>query len=150
VRNPTLISEKIAKLLRSSRMTLGHTQKELAHRAGVSNRLWAEVERGERPNVSLETALRMLKAVGVAIQFTDPAGDARDIGVRDDAAAMSVRAAARRATWKGKQTRLSADDGADGAPADRRSRLYAVAAISNQVFAVSEGRPSSAAKRKRA
>lgn len=36
--------------------------------AGVSTRLWSETERGERPNVSAGSLLRMLGEMGVTLQ----------------------------------------------------------------------------------
>ena len=66
-----MLTDQVGSLLRSARKTLGLTQAELARRARVSERLWAEVERGERPNVSLETALRMLSEVGVTVRLND-------------------------------------------------------------------------------
>lgn len=67
-----MLSYQLGARLKCSRKALRLTQRELARRAEVSERLWAEVERGERPNVSLETALRMLNLVGVSIRFEDP------------------------------------------------------------------------------
>lgn len=67
-----MLSDQLGARLKCSRKALRLTQRELAQRAEVSERLWAKVERGERPNVSLETALRMLNLVGVSIRFEDP------------------------------------------------------------------------------
>ena len=92
----------------SARKTLGLTQKELARRANVSERLWAEVERGERPNVSLETALRMLSEVGVSVRLNDPLGTSRELSdAQTIVAARVARAAVRRASWTGTQTTLA-------------------------------------------
>src|SRR5476649_1514663 len=97
-RGAPMLSNEIATLLKSSRKTIGLTQQAAASRADVGHRLWAEVERGERPNVSLETALRMLRAVGVAVQLTDPTGATSEIRPPTSAIARAARAAARRAT----------------------------------------------------
>lgn len=43
------------------------SQAEAARLAGVSTRLWAETERGQRPHVSVTSLLRMLEVVGVAV-----------------------------------------------------------------------------------
>ncbi|MEO7963579.1 MAG: helix-turn-helix transcriptional regulator [Gemmatimonadaceae bacterium] len=100
------------------------TQKELARRVGVSERLWAEVERGERPNVSLETALRMLSEVGVGIRLDDPLGSS--VVLHDPAAAAAAaaarkaRATIRRATWPGRQIRL-AQEGVNANSSKRRA-----------------------------
>ncbi len=51
-------------LLKSSRQQLGLSRGALASKADVSMRLVAEFERGQRSNVSLESALRLFKTVG--------------------------------------------------------------------------------------
>lgn len=55
----------IGRALRTQREQLRMTQEQAAHLAGVSHRLWSEVERGARPNVSLETTIRMLQTLGL-------------------------------------------------------------------------------------
>jgi transcriptional regulator with XRE-family HTH domain len=136
-------TEQVAAVLKTSRQALGLSQREIARRAGVSARLWAEVERGERPNVSLETALRMLSEVGAAVRLTDVLGEGRDL--RDPAnavAARAARAAVRRATWTGAQIQL-AQEGASPPPATRAARrLAAVGVVSGQALAVARGRPA--------
>lgn len=61
---------QVAHIVREARKMLGITQREAAARVGVSHRLWAEFERGERPNVSLETALRMLSFMRINVRLT--------------------------------------------------------------------------------
>lgn len=131
--------DHIAKLLRAARLASGVTQGELAERAGVSQRLWAEVERGERPNVSLATALRMLRAVGIGVELTD---SRRRAG-------FAARAAARRATWTGRQTTLSDSDEPPVAPRGRGARIVAVTAVSNQAFAFSQAAQLANGRRRR-
>jgi len=132
-----MLTDQIGKLLRTSRKVLGLTQKELALRAEVSERLWAEVERGERPNVSLATALRMLGEVGVSVRLDDASGSSH--ALRDPKAAATARAARatiRRATWNGRQIRL-AEEGTE--PPNRNkgaAGLAAVTRVSEQAFAV--------------
>ena len=46
----------------------------MASQAGVSLRLVAEFERGQRNNVSLESALRLLKSVGITVVARAPHG----------------------------------------------------------------------------
>lgn len=58
----------IGSLLRVRRGRLGLTQPAAAARVGVSTRLWSEVERGERPNVSFATVTRMLASVGIHLR----------------------------------------------------------------------------------
>lgn len=140
-------SSLIAELLKTNRKALGFTQKEVASRAGVSTRLWAEVERGERPNVSLLTALRMLGHVGISIRMTDASGITRELRDPDTAAVgRFARAVVRRTTWHGRQLRLD-QDGADEPPSPRGpDGVDAVALVSEQAFAVARSRSSAETK----
>ena len=131
-----MLADQVGSLLKSARLTLGLTQRALARRAKVSERLWAEVERGERPNVSLETALRMLSEVGVTVRLNDPLGSSHELSdARSDVAARAARAVVRRATWTGTQTTLTVES---VAPKTGKSldRLRAVGRVSEQAFAV--------------
>lgn len=137
-----MLSRQIADLLKTARKALGLSQKELARRAGVSPRLWAEVERGERPNVSLETALRLLGEVGITMRFTDPRGVSRELRI-PSTAARAARAAVRRATWSGRQIRLSqeGEEAEHALPSTQSAdRLAEVALVSQQAFAVAGSR----------
>jgi len=117
----------------------------------VSARLWAEVERGERPNVSLETALRLLAAVGIRVQLKGPTsaprdgderdGDERDADERDAALA---RAAHRRATWTGGRVPLGAAHEPRVDNLTTSERMGAVAQISQLAYAVANGADSGA------
>lgn len=138
--------DQIAKALRQGRLARGETQQELAGRVGVSARLWAEVERGERPNVSLETALRLLAAVGIRVQLKGPTsaprdGDERDADERDAALA---RAAHRRATWTGGRAPLGAAHEPRVDNLTTSERMGAVAQISQLAYAVANGADSGA------
>ena len=141
-----MLTDDVAEMLRSARAALGISQKELARRAGVSQRLWSEVERGVRPNVSLETALRMLSEVGVTVRLTDPLGTDREL--RDpatSAAARAARAELRRATWTGRQITLrdeGMEDLSEFSHAAGVERLGAVRLVSEQAFAVARSRES--------
>ncbi len=139
-----MLTDQVGALLKTSRKALGLTQKELARRAGVRERLWAEVERGERPNVSLETALRMLSEVGVSVRLDDALGSSHKL--RDPAAAAAARAARaaiRRTTWSGRQIRL-AEEGADPMDTNQGAAgLDSVARVSEQAFAVASARRAS-------
>ena len=131
-----MLTDQVGSLLRSARKTLGLSQKELARRANVSERLWAEVERGERPNVSLETALRMLSQVGVSVRLNDPLGTSRELGdAQTTVAARAARAAMRRATWNGTQTTLS-EESVPPKAGKAGGRLRAVGQVSEQAFAI--------------
>jgi transcriptional regulator with XRE-family HTH domain len=122
---------------------MGLSQKELAQRVGVSARLVAEVERGMRPNVSLETALRMLTAVGVSVRLTEPSGASHEITHPETLrAARAVRAAARRSTWQGRQLRLEQEGQSEIAAPRGDARLAAVAEVSMQAYAVARAQPS--------
>ena len=129
--------DQIADLLRAARTSLGLSQKTLATRAGVSPRLWAEVERGERPNVSLATALRMLSEVGITVRLTDPLSKSHDL--KDGPGAAGARATVRRATWGGAQLRL--DQEGVGKPRGRGgpNQVAAVGFLSEQGYAVARG-----------
>ena len=132
-----MLSDQLANLLRSSRKAAGLTQKEVARRTGVSPRLWAEVERGERPNVSLETALRMLGAVGISLQLTDPRGRQRRLRASAmNPASRAARAAVRRSTWQGTQIDLRNEGRPSPLTPARAARLGAVGVVSNQAFAL--------------
>ena len=130
-----MLTDQVGSLLRSARNTLGLTQKEVAQRAHVSERLWAEVERGERPNVSLETALRMLSEVGVTVRLNDSQGISREVSdASSTAAARAARAAVRRLTWTGTQTTLEREGMAPAA--GKSGPLHAVGHVSEQAYAV--------------
>ena len=143
--------DQIAKALRQGRLALGETQQELAGRVGVSARLWAEVERGERPNVSLETALRLLAAVGIRVQLKGLTsaprdGDERDADERDadERDAALARAAHRRATWTGGRVPLGAAHEPRVDNLTTSERMGAVAQISQLAYAVANGADSGA------
>lgn len=53
--------------LRQARVTGGMSQPTAAREADVSTRLWSEVERGLRPNVSFTTLVRMCEVMGVTV-----------------------------------------------------------------------------------
>src|SRR5216110_3431006 len=98
-----MFSERIGNLLQNARRQLDLSREELARRGGVSTRLVAELERGQRPNVSLESALKLLNVVGVSVVAKAPNGAAAEI--RSEAAATlerAARAARRRQTWTGR------------------------------------------------
>ena len=132
-----MLASQVADTLRDARRAAGLTQREAALRAGVSHRLWAEVERGERPNVSMATALRLLTEVGVVVRLTDPSGATREItDVNSARTARRLRASHRRASWTGRQIRLS-DEREEPVVSDASSAgLSAVSRVSEQAFAV--------------
>ena len=132
-----MLADQVAELLKATRQFLGLTQKELAIRAKVSHRLWAELERGERPNVSLATALRMLSEVGITVRLEGPSGRSRELrDTRSSAAGRAARAAVRRATWQGRQLRLAQEGKSDPAARTGADRVAAVGRVSEQAFAI--------------
>jgi HTH-type transcriptional regulator/antitoxin HipB len=116
----------LAALLRSSRRARGLTVVALAEEAGVSPRLVSEFERGKRPHVSLETALRLLHLAGAVLPFasrTEPT---------DEASARAERAARRRATWSGTHSTLTAQ-APPAPPSAALARVIGVARASQLV-----------------
>lgn len=109
--------------LRAARRSRRVSIVTLAAEAAVSPRLISEFEQGKRPNVSLETVLRLLALVGVSIRVAGT----EEQGQADQARAR--RAALRRQSWSGSQsTLLSQADPA--APELAAARLGAVASAS--------------------
>ena len=124
----------LGELLKSTRKLLGLTQADAAKRAGVSVRLWSEVERGEREHVSLETTIRLLGEMGIEMVLEAPTG-AR-IGLTQGAAAERarlVRAEIRRATWTVRKFRLGDTDEPPAAGPIAR-RLAAVHEVSRTAY----------------
>ena len=132
-----MLSEPIGVLLKSARKRLKISREDLAQRGGVSTRLLAELERGERPNVSLESTLKLLHAVGVSVRLTTAYGAV--VEIRDaSAVAMerAARAAQRRSTWTGRRVHLHAE-GDDPRPGrSSATRITAVTRVSKQAFGI--------------
>lgn len=61
--------EALGRLLREHRKALGVTQARAASLAGVSTRLWSEVETGRRAGVSFDVVIRMLQIVGLDLRI---------------------------------------------------------------------------------
>lgn len=140
-----MLSASLGLLLKNARRRLSLSRKELASRAGVSARLVAELERGQRPNVSLESALKLLNLAGVSIVARTPAGDGAEIRpAHADDLERAARAAHRRATWKGRRMSLHATSEAPAASHSKAKRFGSVARISRQAYvlaAAGRGRP---------
>lgn len=136
-----MLSEPIGGLLKAARKQLNISREELARRGRVSTRLVAELERGQRPNVSLESALKLLNAVGVSVIVKAPNGAAAEISSESGPALeRAARAARRRQTWTGRQIHLHDDD----VPQPGRSRidrLSSVAQVSKQAHLIASARP---------
>jgi len=126
-----MMTAAIGTAIRERRTALGMSRDALAAAVGVSVRLVSEVERGERPNVSLESTLRLLRALGLTLI---PTMDAPSVDVSETAEdakrrAREERAARRRATWTG-ETRALGDEVPPAPPATVVERLAAVSAAS--------------------
>jgi len=132
-----MLSARIGMLLKDARRHLNLSRADLAHRGGVSVRLVAELERGQRPNVSLESALKLLNVVGVSVIAQAPHGAAAEIrGESAAALARAERAAVRRQTWTGRQVHLH-DEGNDPRPVrSKAKRLASVAQVSKQAYVI--------------
>lgn len=132
-----MLSDQLGPILKSARKQLGLSREELASRAKVSPRLVAELERSQRPNVSLESALRLLNIVGVSLVVKAPNGVAAEIrGASALELERAARAARRRETWKGRHVYMH-DAGSDPClPESKAMRLVAVARVSKQAYAI--------------
>ena len=117
---PLTRPDALATELRNARRQRGLSIATLAASAGVSPRLISEFEQGKRPNVSLETALRLLTLVGVALHLHDAAA------AEDPDQARVARAARRRSQWTGSLTTLQSQVDPP-APSSAAARLRAVA-----------------------
>ena len=120
----------LAAQLRAARQAHNLSIAELAAQAKVSPRLVSEFERGKRPHVSLDTAMRLLQFVGVSLEVR---------GESDAVDPDAARAAHRRQTWIGVKTTLAEQE----QPADASSyveRLAAVARASQFVVGLQKAR----------
>lgn len=135
-----MLSAPIGGLLKAARKQLNVSREELARRGGVSTRLVAELERGQRPNVSLESALKLLNAVGVSVIAKAANGATAEIrsasGPALERAARAARAARRRQTWTGRQVRLHGEDDAPPSGRSRSGRLSSMAQVSKQAYLI--------------
>ncbi len=147
-----MLSHDLGPLLKDARQQLGLTREALAGRAGVSMRLVAEFERGQRSNVSLESALRLFTCVGITVVAKAPHGAAAEI--RGTAAARlerAARAARRRETWTGRHVHLRHAGDPPTAPRSRPRRIASVAAVSTAAHVIasaSRGRPAAPSKKR--
>ena len=136
-----MFSERIGGLLKNARQHLDLSREELARRGGVSTRLVAELERGQRPNVSLESALKLLNAVGVTVVARAPNGVAAEIrSASDPASERATRAMRRRQTWTGRHVPLHGKDDEPTPPRSKLLRLSAVAQVSKQAYLIASAK----------
>lgn len=132
-----MLSDTLAEFLRDTRKQLGLSREELARRAKVSTRLVAELERGERPNVSLESTLKLLGLLGVSVVARAPDGATVEIqNARSVSLERAARAALRRRTWTGEHVHFRKAGKAPDAGRSTAERLSAVSKLSRQAFAM--------------
>ncbi len=123
-----MLSSDVGRTVRVNRVAKGITRIQLASQAGVSVRLLAEFERGARPNVSMETALRLLRLLGVSLE---PAAASHT-------SAQASRAAVRRATWHGRIMTLAESGERPAAPRSIAARMAGVTEASELVHALAQ------------
>jgi transcriptional regulator with XRE-family HTH domain len=126
-------------LLRGARKHRALTRAALAERGGVSVRLVAELEQGKRPNVSFESALKLLSAAGVSVVARAPHGEVLEIRDRSAVAAAEARAeraTQRRNTWTGRTVRLHSSGEDPLPPRSKSKRFAAVAEVSRQAYTI--------------
>jgi transcriptional regulator with XRE-family HTH domain len=132
-----MLANRFGTLLRSARTHRGISRAELAERGGVSIRLVAELEQGKRPNVSLESALKLLRAAGVSVVARSPHGGV--VEIRDPAAAAlerGERSAQRRETWTGRQVHLHSSGDEPRPERSKSKRLASVERVSRQAYSI--------------
>jgi transcriptional regulator with XRE-family HTH domain len=133
-----MLSAPIGATLRQARKARGVSREALAATVGVSVRLVAEVERGARPNVSLETALQLLQALGMRMAPVPGEHDlAETERLETERRDRETRAAVRRATWVGSVSALAMDTPPPPS-ATVVERLAAVTQASNLVYALAQ------------
>ncbi len=134
-----MLATGFGELLRGARKHRSLTRAALAERGGVSVRLVAELEQGKRPNVSFESALKLLSAAGVSVVARAPHGEVIEIRDRSTAAAAeerAERATRRRNTWTGRIVGLHTL-GDEPRPARSKSKRFAaVEEVSRQAYAI--------------
>lgn len=130
-----MLSGKLGQVLLHARKLQRLSREDLARRAGVSTRLVAELERGDRPNVSLESALRLLSQVGVSVAAQAPDGAVAHVGDSQSAnIERAARAFVRRRMWTGALAHVHRAGQAPAGGGSPRDRLAALTQISNQAF----------------
>lgn len=137
-----MLSSAFGTTLRTARQGRNLSRDELAKRGGVSVRLLAELERGERPNVSLETALRLLSLVGLsiaAIPGSARVSEPRNEWLDEAASERAERAAQRRKTWTGRHVRLKDSGEEPAVPKSIARRIESVAEVSQLAYAIAHG-----------
>ena len=146
-----MLAKRFGALLRSARTHRGLSRAELAERGGVSVRLVAELEQGKRPNVSLESALKLLRAAGVSVVARAPHGEV--VEIRDPAAELlerGERSLQRRKTWTGRQVHLHSSGDEPRPERSKSKRLASVGRVSRLAYSIAAtGQPLARRESKR-
>jgi transcriptional regulator with XRE-family HTH domain len=139
--SPAAATHPIPERLRQARRSKGLSITDLAQTAAVSPRLISEFERGKRPNVSLETATRLLAIVGLALHAAEPPMSEEE--------ARKARAEHRRRTITLRLTTIL-DDSEPEPPDSFRARFMAVAQVSRSIATLQDAARASHQKSNRA
>lgn len=132
-----MLSAPIGPLLRSARERIGMSRAALASSTQVSERLLAELERGQRPNVSLETSLKLLEAVGISLRLADSSGAIVEIRAPSaESLERKERASYRRQTWTGGHAALHGKENDPLSTHSLAGRVFSVAHVSRQAYAI--------------
>ena len=122
---------------KAARKALRWSQRDVAESVGVSERLVREFVRGLRPNLSVDTAFRLLAHVGVSMHLASTGSLAVRIEVPGtEEQSRAARAQIRRATLRVVKTRLSLADDEPPPPRSRAKRLASVAEVSATAHAL--------------
>lgn len=133
----TVLSELVGNLLREARKDLKISRAQLARRARVSTRLVAELERGQRPNVSLESALKLLNFAGATMVLKAPGGRTARLETGTSARIQrAARAEVRRNTWTARRIDLHEEGRSPQSGNSGAESLAAVSAVSRQAFRI--------------
>ena len=77
MRSPIATPDDLGRAVRRARRSHGLRQEDLALSAGTGMRFIGELERG-KPTVRLDATLRVLEALGIALELDDGRGDDGD------------------------------------------------------------------------
>ncbi len=93
----TTFCREVGRRVRCERRAMGLTQRELARRAKVSERLVRSLENGEARSVSLDRMISVLSQLGIGLQLADT--PAVPTSTQDDSYSVLLRQAVE--SWGG-------------------------------------------------
>ena len=93
----TTFCREVGRRVRCERRAMGLTQRELARRAKVSERLVRSLENGETRSVSLDRMISVLSQLGIGLQLADT--PAVPTSTQDDSYSVLLRKAVE--SWGG-------------------------------------------------